>query len=293
MRQDTRLILVDGNAVVYRAYFAIQELSTAEGRPTNAVFGFVRMLDQIRNTWAPTHLAVIFDGGLSEERVSLLPDYKAQRPSMPDPLRKQIPDIEEYLDCRGVAWCRQQGQEADDVLASLTAVMANRADEVLIATGDKDMYQLVSQECRVIPVSGKSAVMGPGEVKEKTGVPPERIVEWLALTGDSSDNIPGVPGVGKKTAAKLLDEYGSLVGMWQHLQELSGVKLKQSLQDHREDVARNIDMIRLRKDLDCCLSWDAMEVREADSTRLLAFLEKMEFGSMAATIRQPDLFDSV
>lgn len=136
---NSNLILVDGMAVLYRAYYAIQSLSTKSGRPTNAVFGFVKMMRQLCSVLKPTHWAVAFDGGLPESRLKLLEQYKAQRPSMPAALKEQIPAAEEYLDRACVTWIRQDGQEADDILASMATTMSADADHVLIATGDKDI----------------------------------------------------------------------------------------------------------------------------------------------------------
>jgi DNA polymerase-1 len=285
----TRLVLIDGMAVLYRAFFAIPELSDAAGRPTNAVFGFIRMLKQIATQWEPTHWAVVFDGGLSEERMELLEDYKAQRPSCPDKLREQVSTAEEYLDCADIAWMRVEGEEADDVLASLAQRFADRAGEILIATGDKDLYQLVSDKCRVVPVSGKGAAMGPDQVREKTGVGPLHIVAWLALVGDTSDNIPGVPGIGPKTAARLLGEFGSLAELLGHLDRVKRAKVADALRDHREAVARNVEMVRLRDDLPLSCEWDDLEARPANPEKLLPFLDAYGFDSLAGDLRQGGL----
>ena len=253
------LILVDGSAVLYRAFYAIPSLSTKSGKPTNAVFGFVRMLRQVAAAWSPTHWAVAFDGGLPEQRMALQADYKAQRKPMPEALREQIPMVEEYLDCAGVARVRQAGQEADDIMATFVSLAEPAAERILLATGDKDMYQLVNEKVRIVPVSGQQAggvAMGPAEVMAKTGVGPGQIVEWLALTGDASDNIPGVPGIGGKTAARLLGQYGSLDSVWQHLDGVAGEKLRKALDGNRDLIRKNVEMVRLRRDLDCALDWD-------------------------------------
>ena len=189
----TRLVLVDGMAILYRAFYAIKELYTKDGRPTNAVFGFVRMLNQIREVWQPTHWAIVFDGGLPEERLELLEDYKAQRPPTPDSLSEQIDTAEEYLNKANISWVRQEGEEADDIIASIAAWAEQDAEKVLLASSDKDFYQLVNGKINMISVSGKNEAMGPAEVSAKTGVEPAQIVEWLALIGDSADNIPNRP----------------------------------------------------------------------------------------------------
>ena len=160
-----RLLLVDGMAGVYRAFYAIRDLSTRDGRPTNAIFGFIRMVRQLREHWAPTHWGVVFDGGLPEQRTQLLETYKAQRPSMPDPLRQQLDGVNTYLDAAGIWTLRVDGQEADDVMAALVRQADPEMDEVLLATNDKDMYQIVNDRVTLVGLAGKGARMGPAEVR--------------------------------------------------------------------------------------------------------------------------------
>jgi len=287
------LMLVDGTAVLYRAFYGIPELSTKAGKPTNAVFGFIRMLKQMATVWSPSHWVVTFDGGRPAERLAIQGDYKAQRKPMPDLLREQIPVVEDYLDRAGVVRMRQERQEADDIMATLTKQAAPEAATILLATGDKDMFQLVSEKVRIVPVAGKNAVttaMGPDEVRAKTGVGPEQIVEWLSLTGDSSDNIPGVPGIGEKTAAKLLGQFGALDSLWAHLEEIDSPRVKKALRESREIVARNVEMVRLRSDLDCRLDWEQVAVRQADAGKLIPFFEACEFHSLARELSERSLF---
>ncbi|MBU0679778.1 MAG: hypothetical protein KJ626_16880 [Verrucomicrobia bacterium] len=195
-----KLLLIDGHAFAYRAYYAIRDLSTRDGRNTNALFGFIKMVRQLEEHWKPTHWAVAFDAGLPEERVSIHSEYKANRAEMPDTLHEQFEYIEEYLGACGIMSVSISGQEADDCLATLGLRAVAEGAEVLIASSDKDLFQLVSRELSIVTPTKSNVRMGPEEVKDKTGVYPELIVPWLALVGDSSDNIPGVPGVGPKTA---------------------------------------------------------------------------------------------
>jgi DNA polymerase I len=286
-----RLVLVDGTAVLYRAFFAIRSLSTASGKPTNAVFGFIRMLKQIQKAWMPTHWAVVFDGGLPAARVAILSEYKAQRPPMPDALRGQLPAAEEYLSLSGVAWARPEGQEADDVLASVALWAAPDSERVLVATSDKDLFQVVSERVGIIPVvAGKDRIMGVEEVKEKTGVAPEQVVAWLALTGDTSDNIEGVPGVGTKTAARLLGQFGTIDGLFDRLSELPDERLRKSLAAHRDRVMRNRELVTLDRRLGCPFTWDQMQCRKPDPARLVPFLQSMEFHSMVREAQEQELF---
>jgi len=287
---NSTLILVDGMAVLYRAYYAIQSLSTKSGRPTNAVFGFVRMMSQLRSVLKPTHWVVAFDGGVPVSRLELLEQYKAQRPATPQALKEQIPVAEEYLDRSGVTWIRQNGQEADDILASIATKMTVNADRVLVATGDKDLYQLVTDKIRVVPVSGNLNSMGPDEVKGKTGVWPSQIVDWLALIGDNSDNIPGVPGVGPKTASRLLQEYESVMDMLSRIDTLPKGKIADSIRSSHDIILRNMKLVKLKRDLEFSLSWDLLKVRDGDRGRLIELFRELEFDSMVADLMQPELF---
>jgi DNA polymerase I len=287
---NSTLILVDGMAVLYRAYYAIQSLSTKSGRPTNAVFGFIRMMKQLRDVLKPTHWAVAFDGGLPENRLKLLDQYKAQRPAMPAALKEQILAVEQYLDGACVTRIRQDRQEADDVIASMAIRMSGEADRVLIATGDKDMYQLVTGKISVVAVSGNLDSMGPAEVKRKMGVDPSQIVDLLALVGDSSDNIPGVPGVGPKTAARLLQQYGSITELLAHLDDLPEGKVKNAIRESRDIILRNVELVTLRGDLDCPFIWDDLKMRGPDTERLIELFRELEFGSMAKELMQQELF---
>jgi DNA polymerase I len=288
----TTLVLVDGFAVIYRAFYAIRNLSTADGVPTNALFGFVRMLQQLKQEWRPTHWAVVFDGGLPKRRMDLLPSYKAQRPSMPDPLRAQLPLIEEYLDCAGIPQLRVEGEEADDVLATLASPSWCAAERVLVASSDKDLFQIVDGRTCLVGVSGKIEVMDPAGVRRKTGVFVEQIVDWLALIGDSADNIPGVPGVGTKTAAKLLDAYGTVEGIRANLAEIDAKRLREELEKHWDDVERNRQLVTLDRHLDVKMDWESLRRTSPQHARLLHFFEKVEFEALARELRQGDLFAS-
>lgn len=290
MDHQSRLLLIDGNAVAYRAFYAIRELSTSDGRPTNALYGFIRMMQQLNRQWAPTHEVAVFDGGLPDERMELLTTYKAQREPMPDALSGQFPLIEEFLALSRVAMLREDRQEADDVMASLAARASEHGAEVLLATSDKDLFQLVNDRVSIIPPTKSEVRMGPAAVRDKTGVDPAGIAEWLALIGDSSDNIPGVPGVGPKTAAKLLHAYATVAGVYEHLDEIKQDKLREALRAHRKDVLRNVRMTRLRTDLPLAVDWDGWRLREADVKGLYDFCQRMEFKSMARELESPSLF---
>ena len=275
------LLLLDGAALAYRAFYAIQNLSTQAGQPTNAVFGFIRMTRQLAARWHPTHWAVVFDAGLPATRMTLLPSYKQQREKMPDALRSQFPLIEEFLQRSHIAMFRIAGQEADDAMASLAVHAQAEQAETLLATNDKDLFQIVTDHVAIVAPTAAGGKMGPAEVHEKIGVPPEHVVELLALTGDNVDNIPGVPGIGPKTAAKLIAEFGSLAGLWAHLEGVVGQKTRAMLAEHRGAVERNVQLIRLRTDLVERVNWDEMRVQPPDAEALRDFFKGLELHSLA------------
>ena len=285
----SRLLLVDALNIVYRAFYAITGLATSSGRPTNAVYGFIKTLMQLERVWQPTHWLIVFDGGLPPERLALCPDYKAQRPPMPDDLRSQFQPLEMYLDSALIPRARLEGKEADDVLASAADRAAAEGFEVLVVSSDKDLMQIVSERVALVPPGQIGAKAGPDYVLNKAGVRPEQIVDWLALMGDSADNIPGVPGVGAKTASKWLTQWGSIEELWRHLELLKPARLRQALSDHREIVLRNMQLVRLQRDIPCCSSLDGWCRRPPDIRRLKTFFEDMEFYSLANKISEPTL----
>ena len=300
------LLLVDALGIAYRAFYAIIGLATAAGQPTNAVYGFIKTIMQMERIWRPSHKLVVFDGGAPAERLKLLPTYKAQRPAMPPALRAQLPVIDAWLDAAAIAHVRLDGREADDVLASVAVQAAATGLDVLVASSDKDLLQLVTpptayglQSASLPLVTPSIAVVMPGKVAEKIGaaevlakisVRPDQVVDWLALTGDSSDNIPGVPGIGARTAAKLLQQWQSLANALDHVDAVEPEKTRRTLRDHRELIARNLALLRLQTDIDCGTSLADMQARPPDAGGLLAFYEEMEFHTLAKALREPTLF---
>lgn len=278
-------LILDGTAVAYRAFFGIPALSTAAGQPTQALLGFVRMLQKLRRIWSPTHGAVVFDGGLPAARLAQLPDYKAQRPGMPDGLRQQLPLLEEYLRLAGVPSLRRVGEEADDLIASLVGPAARDGGRVLVVTSDKDMFQLVEGRVELVSPARMEAAIGPAEVRARTGVAPAAIIDWLALVGDTSDNIPGVPGVGPKTAAGLLEQFGSLAALWDRLGDVTPPALRDKLAAQRALIERNQELVRLRRDLPDLPEPDQLRWGTPDAKGLRAFFEQYELHSLAAELQ--------
>lgn len=283
------LLLVDGLAVAYRAFHAIPLLTSGDGQPTNALFGFAKMLRQLQDAWQPSHVAVVFDGGTPAARLELLPAYKAQREEMPDGLVSQLPLINEYLSSLQVASVRLDGEEADDAMATLAKQAHASGVATLIATSDKDMMQCVGDGIHVMPPVKDARRLGPDEVREKTGVAPAQIPAWLALIGDTADNIPGVPGVGPKTAAKLLQDYGTLDEMWSRLGEIKSERIRQALAEHRETVRRNLALVSLRSDLPGVPDVADLQARVPDVARLLPFLQRLGLSSLGRAYQEGEL----
>lgn len=245
-----RLLLVDGHAYAYRAFHAIRSLNAPDGSPTNAIFGFIKMLQKMDASLKPSHRLVIWDGGLAAERLQILPEYKAQRPSMPQELSSQFSQIGAWLPAAGWPSFEQEGTEADDWIGTYAHRASAVGWEVVIASSDKDFMQLVSPRVGLLNPNDKTEKIWTAEdVRAKTGVGPELIVDWLALIGDAVDNIPGVPGVGPKTATELLLRFGSAEGVLGRLMEVKQDKLRANLLGSIEAVRRNQQMIRLQTDL--------------------------------------------
>jgi DNA polymerase I len=288
----TKLLLLDGNSLAYRAFFALpQDMSTASGQLTNAVFGFTSMFMYVMKEQRPDQVLVAFDRPEPTFRHDADPTYKAQRESAPDPLRQQMGLVRQVLDALGVAVCELAGFEADDVIATAAEQAAARGDEVVIVTGDRDAYQLVRDpHIKVLynrrGVSDYSLYDEAG-IFERTGVTPAQYPEYAALRGDPSDNLPGVPGVGEKTAAKLIATYGGLDGIFTHLDELTP-KLRASLAESEARVRKNLEVSVLRRDAPVEISDDlVIRPNQTEVKRLFDFLEFRTFEARLAEALGP------
>jgi DNA polymerase-1 len=282
-----RLLIVDGHAYAYRAFYAIRELRSPSGVPTNAVYGFVKMLAKMRAGIVPSHLIVVWDGGLSAVRMAALPEYKAHRPEMPGDLKPQLDEIVSYLKAAGVASFCGDGVEADDYIACLARRAADAGWQVVIASADKDFMQLVSARVGLLNPNDKSETVWTDEqVRNKTGVEPSQIVDWLSLMGDSVDNIRGVPGVGPKTAADLLKQFGSVENLFARLDEVKSEKLRASLRASADAVKRNLGLVKLRDDLPCDFSPEEMAEKPVDAGRLRELFARWGFKGMLAALEE-------
>ncbi|HLZ53750.1 MAG TPA: 5'-3' exonuclease H3TH domain-containing protein [Verrucomicrobiae bacterium] len=280
-----RLLIVDGHAYAYRAFHAIRHLHSPTGQPTNAIYGFVKMLAKMRAAVEPTHLIVVWDGGLDAERLAALPEYKAQRPEMPEDLRPQLDEIVSYLKAAGIASFCREGVEADDYIACLARRAAEAGMAVVIASSDKDFMQLVSGQVGLLNPNDKTETIWTDEqVRTKAGVKPSQMVDWLSLTGDSVDNIPGVPGVGPKTAAELLNQFGSVRVLYERLGEVKSEKLRANLQAAGDAVRRNRGLVQLRDDLPCTFSPAALAEKPADTGCLRELYRRWGFKTLLAAL---------
>jgi len=284
-----RLLLVDGHYYAYRSFFAIRDLTNSRGEPTNAVFGFVKALRKMLAEVKPDAAAVIWDAGLPERRMLLLPSYKQQRDETPEDLARQFPVIEEGVKALGVHNVRLGGHEADDLIASYAAAARGGNSEVVIATNDKDIYALVGQGVRIYSTNKTDlkdpkdgfTLLGPVEVEEKWGVPPGRIPDVLALTGDAVDNIPGVEGVGPKTAAKLVREHGPVALLAENPALIKNEKLRAKVAAASERLRDNLELVRLEHDLPLPVALSALTI-SSDPAAVVELAKKCEFRSLLA-----------
>ncbi|MGD9257042.1 MAG: DNA polymerase I [Gammaproteobacteria bacterium] len=272
------LILVDGSSYLYRAFHALPPLTTSRGEPTGAVLGVLNMIQKLLTEQEPECIAVVFDAKGKTFRDEIFEEYKANRPPMPDELRSQVTPLLEAIEAMGLHLLRVSGVEADDVIGTLASRASEAGWNVLVSTGDKDMAQLVDDRITLVNTMTGSR-MDPAGVAEKFGVRPDQIVDYLALVGDSSDNIPGVPRVGPKTAAKWLGQFGSIEGIKANAAEIGG-KIGESLRDNldRLDLSRKLATIVCDLDLD--VAPDKLQRGEPDLARLRKIYTRLELTSL-------------
>lgn len=274
-------MLIDGNSLTYRAFFALPtDMATASGQVTNAVFGFTSMLVNLLRDQRPDHLAVVFDRSEPTFRHEALDSYKGNRDATPDLLRQQMGIVREVVEALAVPVLDLAGFEADDIIATLAREAERRGDDVIIVTGDRDSYQLVRDpHVRVLyNKRGVSdyALYDEAGIFERTGVRPADYVEYAALRGDPSDNLPGVPGVGEKTAAKLVNQYGGIDGIYAHLDELTP-KLRQNLAENEDKARINVELMKLRDDAPVTVDPDSLEIGSYDIDTVRRLFDFLEF----------------
>ncbi len=279
---ENPLILVDGSSYLYRAYHAFPPLTNSAGEPTGAMYGVLNMLRSLVMQYKPSHVAVVFDAKGKTFRDELFESYKSHRPPMPDDLREQIAPLHEMVEAMGLPLLVVPGVEADDVIGTLAREASQKGMSVLISTGDKDMAQLVEPNVTLINTM-TNTILGPDEVKDKYGVPPELIIDFLALMGDSSDNIPGVPGVGEKTALALLQGIGSLESIYNDLDAIAPLGFRGSktlapkMAENRELAFLSYQLATIKTDVElekCC---EELQVAQPDPDKLHQLFSRYEF----------------
>ena len=274
---STPLVLVDGSSYLYRAFHALPPLTNSRGEPTGAVYGVANMLRRLLIDYAPEHIAVVFDARGKTFRDDMFEHYKANRPPMPDELAAQIEPLHQLVAALGFPILQVPGVEADDVIGTLARQWAERGLPVVISTGDKDMAQLVDDRITLINTMSNT-MLDVGGVVQKFGVPPNCIIDYLALVGDSSDNIPGVPKVGPKTAAKWLNEYGSLDNLLAHATEIPG-KVGESLRENLEQLALSRQLATIRCDLELNQGIEDLRMRAPATEELRTLYRHLEFNT--------------
>ena len=279
-----RLLLIDGHSMAYRAFYALpaENFTTASGQHTNAIYGFATMLLSLLSSEKPTHVAVAFDVSRKTFRSEIFPEYKANRAKTPDEFRSQMSYLHELVSAFGITQFEVEGYEADDILATITKRAEREGAEVFICTGDRDSFQLVNDKTTVLyPKRGVSdlARMTPDAVQEKYGMSPSQYPDFAALRGDPSDNLPSIPGVGEKTAAKWVVEYGSLKELLSNVDKVGG-KVGQALRDSIDNVIRNRELTQLVAEVPLDLSIDALAWSGVDENRTNPLFDRLEFKTL-------------
>jgi len=283
--EKTTLYIIDGNSYIYRAFYAVRGLTTSAGLPTNAVFGFANMLLKVIKDKSPDLLAIAFDPKGPTRRHVEYKEYKAHRPPMPRDLVPQIPYIHKLVEAFRIPVFIEEGQEADDVIATLARKAESRGIEVIIVTGDKDMLQLVGPHVKVYDTL-KEKVYEAKDVEERFSVPPDRVVEIMGLMGDAADNIPGVPGIGEKTAQTLIKQYTTIDNLLAHTHEITRPKLKQSLIEFAGLARLSRELAILHTDVPFEINYDDLKLTPPDNAALLAILKELEFTGLLKYVAQ-------
>ncbi|MDD5137500.1 MAG: DNA polymerase I [Candidatus Omnitrophica bacterium] len=278
----SKLCLIDANSLFYRAFYAIKtQLSTSQGQPTNAVFGFVRMVKKILEEVRPQYLAVCFDVSKVTHRTEKFSDYKMHRPPMPESLVSQVPYIKDVVRAYRFTVCEAPGFEADDVIATLVRKFSGKVKKTVIVSSDKDILQLVAGDVEVYnPYKDEGVIFTPKVVRERMGVAPERIADLIALMGDASDNIPGARGIGEKTALELLKTFKDADDLIRRQDKIAREAVRRIVAEHAEDIRLSKELASLRYDAPVDADLKYMEVQEPDLDKLWEIYSKLEFRGM-------------
>ncbi|MDD4939389.1 MAG: DNA polymerase I [Candidatus Omnitrophica bacterium] len=273
-----KLFLIDATAFCYRAFYAISGLATSYGQPTNAVYGFVNMLNKVLKDKKPELLAVCFDVSRDTFRTKKFADYKIKRPPMPDGLSSQLPIIKQIISAYGIAIFEKKGYEADDIIATLTRMAREKGMSATIISSDKDILQLVDEETTVFsPYKDEGVNYDKEKVRERFGVPAEKIIDIVALMGDEVDNIPGIKGIGEKTAAALIKEFGSVDNLLQNKEKIKAEKVRTAVMDNVETIKLNRELAELDSKIDLEFDIDKLRIGKPDNQELAKLFQNLEF----------------
>ncbi|MDR3078745.1 MAG: hypothetical protein LBU15_01765, partial [Rickettsiales bacterium] len=284
--RDKKLILVDGYSFFFRAYFALKNIKKrSDGLAVNGVYGFTRMLVKLIVDLRSTHIAVVFDTGGKNFRHEIFSEYKSNRPPVPEDMIPQFPFIREVTEAMNIETVERIGYEADDVIATLTAKAKSEGYEVWIISGDKDLAQLVDEDVFLYDAKDNRKI-GTEDILEKWEVYPKQILGILSLMGDVSDNIPGVPSIGQKTAVKLIREYDTLDNLIAQLETVKPDKIRKALENNMDKLLLSRQLATLQEDIDLDLSIDDLVFRNFNPAKFIEFLYRMEFNSIAREIEK-------
>ncbi|HYA87281.1 MAG TPA: DNA polymerase I [Nitrospirota bacterium] len=283
--RKSTLYIIDGNSYIYRAFYAVRGLTNSSGLPTNAIFGFANMLLKVIKEKSPDLLALVFDPKGPTRRHLEFKEYKAHRPPMPKDLVPQIPYIHKLVEAFRIPVFVQEGQEADDVIATLALKAVKEGMDITIVTGDKDILQLVGPHIKVYDTL-KDKIYEPSDVEERFGVPPGRMIEIMGLMGDTADNIPGVPGIGEKTAQVLIKQYGTIESVLAHALEITKPKLRQSLLEFSHLARLSRELALLHTDVPLDINYEDLKLKSPDNTALLRMLKELEFTTLLKYVTQ-------
>ena len=276
-----------GSAYLYRAFHAIRNLSNSKGLPTNATFGFTRMLLKLIKERTPNYIAMFFDVKGPTFRHEMYDRYKATRPPMPEDMAQQIPWIKEVVTAFGIPIVEKQGFEADDLIGTCARLGEEKGFSTIMVTGDKDFMQLVTDHC-VIYDPMKEKTIDKAAIKQDFNLTPTQIIDMLGLAGDTSDNIPGVPGVGPKTAMKLLKDHGSIQGIYDHLDELKGKKaLHKKLSDNKEQAFLSRRLVAIDQHVNIPFVIEDFKAVDPDTQTLSTLFKTLEFRQLQEGIHPP------
>jgi DNA polymerase I len=279
MPKSPKLVVIDGSNNLYRSYYAIRNLTNSSGLATNAVYGFTQMLRKLLKDHDPDCIAVAFDAGKSTMRTEKFEDYKKDRKPMPDDLSVQIPLVYEVLEGFGIPIIKATEWEADDFIGSLACAARERGYEVILATSDKDFFQLVGDGIRLYH-TGREVMYDAKGVEEVFGLPPEKVVDVMAIWGDAIDNIPGVPGIGEKGAKALIQQFGSLDALYERLGEITKAAQRKTLEENKEKAFLSRDLAQIRCDLELPIDFESLKLGEPDRPKLHDVFSRLEFASL-------------